>query len=451
VLVTKDTLLDLRFPAVKGKAVVARFDGGDITSDSGVLLLSAADRKIGLTKALSEAIMDKRQSSKVRHGQQTLLSERTYAVGQGYEDANDLDTLCSDPALKLSCGYAPESDPALASQPTLSRFENRVDKKDLIRMGEALARCVVKQLPWGTRRVVLDIDAMEDPCHGQQQFEFFNAYYDSHCFLPLLLFVTDERGRQRLMGVLLRSGKAGNSGVSWLIRKAVAILRERFPALEIVLRADAGFGNDKVLRQCDKLKLSYSLCVSANRRLHALSTSIQMQACCKYTFEKASWHEEGVCREFGTIQYKAGSWDKKRTVIVKAEITQGKLNPRFVVTNIGEDDPEKAYGFYCARGDRENRIKEFKLDLAGGRTSCHRFLANQFRVILHAAATVLIGVIQEATAGTEWAKAQAATIRLHLLKVGARIVETSRRIWMHLSSSYPNQSAWLKIHQKLCT
>jgi hypothetical protein len=445
-----DSSLDLAFPSVTGKAVVGRFDGGDITSDSGVLLLSAADRKIGLTKLLSDAIKEKRQSSKVLHAQRTLLAERIYAIGQGYEDTNDLNTLCADPALKLSCGLAP-SDPSLASQPTLCRFENRVGKTDLIRMGEALARCVVDQLPAKTKRVVLDIDAMEDPCHGQQEFEFFNAFYDSHCFLPLLIFVTDESGRQRLMGVLLRSGKAGNGGVRWLIRKAAALLRERFPALEIVLRADAGFGNDKVLRLCDTLNISYILCVSANRRLHTLSTSIQMQTCCKYTFEKQGWEEQGVCREFGTIDYKAGTWDKKRRVIVKAEITQGKLNPRFVVTNIDENDPEKAYTFYCARGDRENRIKEFKLDLAGGRTSCHRFWANQFRVLLHAAATVLIGVIQEAVVGTEWAKAQAATIRLRLLKVGARIVETSRRIWMHLSSSYPNQDIWQRIHQALCT
>lgn len=447
----KDSSLDLLFPSVKGKAVVGRFDGGDITSDIGAVLLSAADRKIGLTKMLSDSIKDKRQSSKVLHRQPTLLAERIYAIGQGYEDTNDLNALRRDTALKLSCGLAPVSDRSLASQPTLCRFENRVCNRDLLRMGEALARCVVNQLPAKTRRVVLDIDAMEDPCHGQQEFEFFNAFYDSHCFLPLLMFVTDENGRQRLMGVLLRPGKAGSAGVHWLIRKAAALLRERFPALEIVLRADAGFGNDKVLRLCDRLALSYILCISANRRLHTLSTWVQMQACCKYTFEKESWEEQRVCREFGTIDYKAGSWDKKRRVIVKAEITLGKLNPRFVVTNIDEADPEKVYAFYCARGDRENRIKEFKLDMAGGRTSCHRFWANQFRVLLHAAATVLIGVIQEAAAGTQWAKAQAATIRLHLLKIGARVVETSRRIWLHLSSSYPNQDDWHRIHKALCT
>jgi hypothetical protein len=446
-----DSGLDLLFPAVRGKSVTARFDGGDITSDSGVLLLSEADNKIGLLSGLATSMPDKRQSAKVRHDLRTLLAERIFSIAAGYEDANDLDTLCSDPALKLACGRAPKSDPSLASQPTISRLENRVGKKDLLRMGRALASCVVRQLPSNTRQVVLDIDAMEAPCHGQQEFEFFNAFYDSHCFLPLLLYVTDENGRQRLMAVLLRSGKAGNAGVRALIRRAVSILRARFPNLEILLRADAGFGNDKTLRLCDDLNLSYVLGLSGNKPLHRLSESTQMQACCKYSFEKAAWQEEGICREFGSFEYKAGSWDKERTVIVKAEITQGQLNPRFLVTSLDAEHSEKVYEFYCARGDRENRIKEFKLDLAGGRTSCHRFLANQFRVLLHAAAAVLMGVIQEAAADTQWAKAQAATIRLRLLKIGARGVETTRRVWVHLSSSYPHQNAWQRIYQELRT
>ena len=443
--------LEMMFPSVNGKTVTGRFDGGDITSNCGALLVSEADRKIGLVSALSASIADKRQAAKVRHDLGTLLSERVCAIACGYEDVNDLNWLRADPALKLACGQAPQSDPSLASQPTISRLENSVTKKDLVRMGRTLASRVVGQLPQQTKRVVLDIDAMEDPCHGQQEFEFFNGFYDSHCYLPLLIYVTDETGRQRLMAVLLRSGKPGNAGVHALVKRAVSILRDRFPDIEIVLRADAGFCNDRMLRLCDTLKLSYILGVSGNKRLHTLSESTQMQACCKYTFEKAIWEEEGVCREFACFQYKAASWDKKRTVVVKAEITQGALNPRFVVTNVYKECPEQAYEFYCARGDRENRIKEFKLDLAGGRTSCHRFLANQFRVLLHTAAAVLMSVIQEAASATQWATAQAATIRVRLLKVGARVVETVRRVWIHLSSSYPDQAAWHTIHRALCT
>jgi len=445
------TLLDLEFPAVSGKQVTARFDGGDITSDCGVLLLAAADRQLGLIDVIAASITDRRQSSKVAHDLPTLLRERVFAIAAGYEDANDLDTLRYDPALKLACGQAPRSGASLGSQPTISRLENCASRKDLMRMGKALASQVVASLPATTKCVTLDVDAMEDPCHGQQEFEFFNAFYDSHCYLPLLLFLTDEDGRQHLLGVLLRGGKPGNKGVRFMLSYAVQLLRDRFADLKIVLRADAGFGHDANLRLCDKLGINYVMGLSGNRRLHMLSTDIQMQACCKYTFGKAHWLERGICREFGRIEYKAGSWDKKRTVIVKAEITRGQLNPRFVVSDLPADDPEELYKFYCARGDRENRIKEFKLDLAGGRTSCHRFLANQFRVILHAAANVLMGQIQQAAQNTRWEKAQAGTLRLRILKVGARVVESVRRIWLHLSSSYPDREAWYTIHNALRT
>lgn len=440
------------FPAIAGKEVVANFDGGDITSNSGMLLLADAERRSGVVNAISEVIDDRRQSGKIEHSVSTLVGERVFSIASGYEDANDLSSLRSDPALKVACGHAPKTDADLAGQSTVSRFENSVSKKDLFRMGMALAGQVVAQLPEGTKQVVLDLDAMEDPCHGQQEFELFNGFYDSHCYLPLLLFVTDEAGRQRLMSVLLRSGNPGNKGVRALVRRAVGLLRERFPQIEIVLRADAGFGNNATLRVCDKLGIGYVLGLASNKRLQELSTRVEVQACCKYTFQKESWMASGVCREFDSFSYEAGSWDKKRSVIAKAEITQGALNPRYIVTSRpfeGIAGAQAEYEFYCARGDRENRIKEFKLDLCGGRTSCHRFLANQCRVILHAAAAVLMGVLQEAAAQTRWASAQAQTLRLRLLKLGARVVESTRRIWLHLSSSYADKEAWIRIHEVL--
>jgi hypothetical protein len=436
------------FPPVAGREVVGVFDGGDITSNTGFLLLADADRMVGLTSGLGSVIRDARQNAKVGHSVSTLIRERVFAIAAGYEDANDLDDLRRCPALKVSCGRASKSGDDLASQPTMSRFENSLSKKDLMRMGVVVAERVIAQLPAETGRVVLDIDATEDPCHGQQEFEFFNGFYDSHCYLPLLVYITDESGRQRLLSVLLRSGKAGNSGVHGLVRRAVSLVRARFPAIDIVLRADAGFGNDKMLRLCDKLRIGYVLALSGNRRLHTLSSQIQMQACCKYTFAKDEWQDD-VCRVFGLIDYKAGPWDKKRPVVVKAEITQGALNPRFVVTNQDCTDPAALYAFYCARGDRENRIKEFKLDLAGGRTSCHRFLANQGRVLLHAAAAVLMETIKAAAAGTCYANAQASTLRLRLIKLGARVVETTRKIWLHMSSSYPDKEVWMAVRMAL--
>jgi hypothetical protein len=449
-----NTSLSLDFPAIAGKEVSARFDGGDITSDAGAVLVGQADRKTGLIQVMADQVVDERQAAKVRHPLATLLRQRVIAIACGYEDANDFDTLASDPALKIACRRAPKSGPDLASQPTLSRLENGVCSKDIYCMALAIARCVVAQLPKKTKQVVLDIDAYEDPCHGQQELEFFNAHYDSHCYLPLAIFVTSaEDGVQRLMGAMLRSGKAGQAGVRAIIRAAVAIVRGRFPKAKIILRADAGFGNALVLHLCDDLKVSYCLGLATNKRLQTLSTPLQMRACWRYTFAREEWAKESdgdVYRQFGRFEYKAGTWKRKHRVIAKVEITQGALNPRYIVTNLyPTSPPQKAYDFYCRRGDIENRIKEFKLDLSAGRTSCHRFLANQFRLLLHVAASVLMAAVQQAAKGTEFAKAQASTIRLRLLKLGARVVESTRRICLHLSSSYPSQEAWQRIYTVL--
>ena len=211
------------------------------------------------------------------------------------------------------------------------------------------------------------------------------------------------------------------------------------------MRADSGFGCDATLRFCDVLGLDYVLGRSSNRRLQTLSTPFQIRAAIRH-----KWEGDG-CREWGEFDYKAGSWDKRRRVIVKAEVTQGELNPRYVVTSNPDRSPALVYQFYCAGGDQENRIKEMKLDCDSGRSSCHRFLANQFRLLLHAAAYVLLCVLQEAACGTRWGSAQVGTLRLGLLKVGARVMETCRKVWLHLSSSFPERSMWVHLHQQLVT
>jgi hypothetical protein len=448
-----DSPLSVEFPSVSGKQVTARFDGGDITSNAGVLILSDADRKIGLTKSMAAAINDKRQSSKVSFDIATLIKERVLAIASGYEDANDLDSLRSDPALKVACGRSPQTDVDLASQPTMSRFENSVSRKDLVRMAMALAENVVAQLPANTKSVILDIDETEDPCHGQQELKFFNAHYGSYCYLPLTLYVTDQTGRKRIMTVALRSGRTTTRGARGLIKRAVGLLRARFREIQIELRADALYGNDQVLRCCDQLGIEYTLGLTSNARLQNLTIATQNDACVRHSQLKDT-DEYCGCQEFALIDYKADSWDKSRKVIVKAEITKEhkadhKVNLRFVVTNRWYASPEEGYHNYCQRGDIENRIKEFNLDLAGGRTSCHRFLANQCRVLLHAAASVLMSVLQEAAQSTDWATAQVGTLRLRLLKLGARICETARRVWIHMSSSYPDQRAWQTIYMAL--
>lgn len=439
-----NSTLGLEFPAVRGKSVACRFNGGDITSDAGLMLVRAADRRLGLIDSLSGCVSDRRQRGKTSHSVTEMIRARVLAIACGYEDANDLGTLGSDPALKLACERLP-SGQDLASQPTISRMENSMRRSDLYRMAVALADRVIASLPAGTKRVTLDVDAVDDPCHGQQEFECFNGYYDSHCYLPFGVWVSDESGRMTLLAAVLRSGKAGPTlGLFGVLRRAVALLRQRFAGVEITLRGDCAYGVAAVMAFCDELGLSYVLGLRRNKRLQVLSTSAQILACMR-------WNREGDgCREYAEFQYKASTWSGKRRVIVKAEITQGELNPRYVVTNRPDATPAQVYEeIYCQRGECENRIKELKLDLQSGRTSCHRFLANQFRLLLHSAACVLMGVIQRSLAGTRFEKAQVGTVRVRLLKIGARVVETCRRIWLHLPSSCPVQDVWAQVTLKL--
>lgn len=443
----KISSLSFSFPALHKREVIASFDGGDLTSDAGVTLLAAADERAGVTAALAGALDDRRDPAKVKHPLRVLLRERVYAIAQGYEDANDLDRLKADPALKLACGRLPQSGRDLASQPTVSRLENAVTVRDLRAMMLALARCVIAQLPADTTRVVLDVDATEDPCHGQQQFECFNGFYDAHCYLPLLVYVTGTDRQQRLLGALLRPGTAkGTHGLGTLLKWAVRLLRARFPQLQITLRGDSGFGNATVLRWCHALGLERVLCIAPNAVLQQRSVPVQIWAALQATYPQAG--EDG--QEFGEFRYQAGTWAHEERVIVKAEVTRGKLNPRFVVVSESVATPEAGYRRYCERGDRENRIKEFKLDLASGRTSCHRFLANQCRLVLHMAAYVLMNVLQTALHGTGLAAAQVGTIRTRLLKLGARVVETCRKIWVHLPTACPVQPLWAHLYTRLC-
>ena len=443
-LLMNNTTLDLVFPAVGGREVVSRNDGGDITSDAGLLLVSLADKKLGLTEAMFDAIADHRDQDKVIHSILEMARERIYAICQDYEDANDLDTLRHDPALKTACKRLPKTGEALASQPTIFRFENMPGAKDQVRMAESMAQRVISSLPARTRRVIIDADPTEDPCHGQQEFEFFNGHYGCHCYLPVMIHVTGDDGRQRIIGSVLRPGNAGpTKGLYGTLRIAIRLVRERMPGARIILRADSAFGVCDVLDFCEDMGISYILGMKGNKTLHRLSSPVQMDACLKY-----KWKGNG-CREYGSVCYKAGSWRHARRVVVKAEITQGELNPRFVVTSLDNLSDVEAYEFYCGRGEQENRIKEMKLGLSSGRMSCHSFLANQFRLLMHTAACMLMGVLQESLAGTRFAKAQIGTLRSRLLKVGARVVETARKIWFHLPSSFPAQDAWKRMYAAL--
>jgi hypothetical protein len=469
-------------PLGLSKPVAVDFDGGDLTSDAGLILLTLADRKAGITAAVSDSLRDQRQRSKVSHSLQELVQGRVLSIAAGYADANDMDTLRRDPALKVAVGRCPLSEGALASQPTLSRFENSVTKRELLSAGLALAERVIAQLPDNTKSVVLDIDATDDPCHGQQEFEGFNAYYDSHCYMPLLMHLTDEQGQQWPLAALLRPGQTNPlAGVVGLLSRAVATLRARWPGVEILVRGDSGFGSDKVLRCCDRLGVRFLLGLPTNSRVKTLGLPTQLRCQAAYDAAQAKAAKaktkaakaktkateaatgrasagDGDHRRYGRFLYKAGSWPWRRDTVIKVAMTQGKLNPRYVVTNLkrwrGKAlNAESIYELYCGRGDQENRIKELKLDLESGRTSCHRFLANQMRLLQHLAAHILWTVVRAAAAGTRWTQARVATLQLQVLKVAARVRESTRRVWLHLCTAYPYQDDWRLLLHRLtpCT
>ena len=436
-----DRSADVTLFPLPEKPVVVRADGGALTSDAGVLLLRQLDERLGLTRRLARCVTDRRQPAKVRHEMLALVRQRIYQIALGYEDCNDADHLRADPALKLAVGRAPTEDD-LASQPTLSRLENQVGWHECWRISEALLECYrQRHRKHPPARLVLDVDATDDETHGHQQLAFFHGYYDEHCYLPLLVFAqADGEGEQELIGALLRPGNVhGGHRAMALIKAVVRRLREAFPECVIELRADSALARPEIYEGCEQLAIPYTMSLPKNERLMAMAQPWRRDA-------EAIHAEIGEqVQVFGEFAYAADTWLHERRVITKAEVMSKGENPRFVVTSRTDLEPEAHYRFYCQRGDPENRIKELKLDLKADRLSCHRFWANQFRLLLHAAAYVLMQAMRAALAGTEFARAQVNTLRLRLLKVGARIRESVRRVWVQLPSAYPWAHLWPRL------
>ena len=436
-----DCSTDLTLFSLSTKPVVIRADGGALTSDAGVLLLRQLDERLGLTRRLAGCLVDRREQGKVRHDVLALLRQRIYQIALGYEDCNDADHLRADPALKLAVGRAPTEDD-LASQPTLSRLENQVGWHECWRISEALLECYrQRHRKHPPARLVLDVDATDDETHGHQQLAFFHGYYDEHCYLPLLVFAQREgEGEQELLGALLRPGNVhGGHRAMALINAMITRLRQAFPECVIELRADSALARPEIYEGCEQLAIPYTISLPKNERLIAMAQPWRRDA-------EAIHAEIGEqVQVFGEFAYAADTWLHERRVIAKTEVMSKGENPRFVVTSRTDLEPEAHYRFYCQRGDPENRIKELKLDLKADRLSCHRFWANQFRLLLHAAAYMLMQAMRAALAGTEFARAQVSTLRLRLLKVGARIRESVRRVWVQLPSAYPWIHLWPRL------
>ena len=418
----------LTFSSLGPRRLVADFLGGRLTSDAGALLLREAGRATGLFEALDAAIPDPRDPARTTHDQRAMIAQRVVAIALGYEDLNDHLTLRVDPALQVAAGAAPDADAPLASPSTLCRLENRVDRRALIRIAAALVDQFIASHATPPGHLILDFDATDDPVHGRQQGRSYHGYYVHYCFLPLYVFCGDE-----LLTAYLRPSKIDASKHSRaLLKLLVGRLRAAWPNVRITIRADSGFCRWRLMRWCDSHGVGYVLGLARNPALERLAADWIGTA--DRRFKSAGQPQ----RVFGSFAYAAASWDRRRRVIVKAEHTAKGPNPRFVVVNVPGDPRELYEEVYCQRGEMENRIKEQQLDLFADRTSCHDFLANQFRLLLSSAAYVLVQALRRtALRGTDLERAQVGTIRLKLLKVAARVVASARRVVFHLASSYP--------------
>lgn len=429
--------LFIEFPGFGSRKIQADFGGGDVSSDGGVLLVRQVDRRLGLTQRLSELLPDPRDPDRITHSLETLLQQRIYGLALGYEDLNDHDALRQDPLWQT----AAERDEALGGSSTLCRWENRAGRKEAWQLHKVLFEQFVARFEAPPEELILDFDPTDDRVHGSQVGAHFHGYYGDYCFLPLYVFCGEQ-----LLVSYLRPSNADGARHAWaVLALLVKTLRKQWPGVRILLRADSGLCRWKMLRWCERHNVDYLVGLAKNPRLNTLSVQLQADAAAQYqaTQEKV--------RLFGTFDYQAGSWDRQRRVIAKAEHNAHGASPRYLVTSL-QSEPQRLYEeVYCARGEMENRIKEQQLDLFSDRTSCHEWWPNQFRVLLSSFAYLLMETLRRVgLAGTELARAQAGTIRLKLLKVGTVVVRNTRRVRLWFSSAFPLQAVFRQCVARFC-
>ena len=433
---TNCTPIQLEFPALKGKKVQAQFSGGALTSDGGVLLLRQMDRQLGLVEAVNQTIDDPRDQRYVKHDQLHLLRQRIFGLALGYEDLNDHDQLRSDPAIQT----AVESASVLGSSPTLCRLENRANRTMAVALHEVMVTQFIQSLKKPPNKLILDFDATDDPVHGQQEGRFFHGYYDHYCFLPLYVFCNEQ-----LLVSYLRPSKIDPAQHAWAILSLlVKRFRQVWPDVKIIFRGDSGFCRWKMLSWCERHNVGYIVGIAKNKRLQWLFAPQMDQATQQFNVTG------NTVRQFHQFHYGAGTWNRERKVIGKAEVTEKGTNPRFIVTNL-KGNPQRLYDeLYCARGNMENQIKQQQQDLFADRTSCQGWWANQFRLLLSSMAYILLESIRRiGLKGTELQKAYVGTVRLKLLKIGAVIIANTRRIQFLLSSAYPYQALFATVVARL--
>jgi hypothetical protein len=453
---TECTQSSFEFQAHFGREVIARFDGGTISSDGGALLLRETDRRLDLLPRLAGCFLDGRDQNRVEHSVREMLSQRIYGLALGYEDINDHEQLRHDPLIGLLAGRK-DAERALAGKSTLNRLELGSGTDDRYKkitfwknaVDELLVRVFVEAHAEAPERIVLDLDTTDLTLHGKQEGRFFHGYYDSYCYLPLYIMCGDHV----LCARLREANKDASAGSTGEVERIVSQIRASWPETQIILRGDSGFCREELMRWCEENKVDYVFGLARNVRLRKIIGAPMWEA-------SQQWQRTGrAARVFTEFQYqtrraKNRGWSRARRVIAKAEHIDGKENPRFVVTSlIGENwQARELYeSLYCGRGDMENRIKE-QYSLFAGRVSTETMRGNQLRLYLSVMAYVLMsGLRRLGLKATEMADAQASTIRTKLLKIGAQIRITARRVWVSLSSAYPWQPIFRQVYLQLRT
>jgi hypothetical protein len=442
------------FEACGRREIVAQFDGGTISSDGGAFLLRQTDKRLDLLPRLAACFLDGRNQEQVEHSVLEMLSQRIYGLALGYEDLNDHEQLRKDPVFGVLAGRE-DLDLPLAGKSTLNRMELGAGAKDRYKkitfwknaLDELLVKVFIESHTSAPAEIVLDVDTTDLALHGKQEGRFFHGYYDSYCYLPLYVFC----GEQILCARLRESNHDASFGCLQEIERIVTQIRLAWPEVEIILRGDSGFCRNALMNWCENHNVDYVFGMARNQKLRQIIGAEMQQA-------TQQWSQTGKpARVFSEFSYqtkktKKGGWDRERRVAAKAEHIDGKENPRFVVTSLSKEKwtaQELYETLYCARGDMENRIKE-QFSLFADRVSTETMRANQMRVYLATMAYVLVsGLRRLGLKATELAEAQASTIRTKLLKIGAQIRVTVRKVWVSMASSYPYQDLYRQVWMNL--
>ena len=428
----EDTLLPFAFPAVARKKVSAAFDGGMLSSDAGVLVLRNVETRLGLARRLSACLKDKRDPDCIKHTVEEMLRLRMLAIAAGYEDANDFDRLRYDPIFKMAAGRSPEGGDPLCSQPTLSRLENAPSRTELGRMMLAMIDQFCASYGRAPKSIALDIDDTFDEVHGHQQLSLFNAHYDGRCFLPVHIY---EGTSGKPVAMILREGKTpSGKEVRTILKHVIERIRGHWPKVHILVRGDSHYGRDEAMEWCERQGVDYVFGFGTNTVLAEMMRGNADAVCVK---RAASGAEK--LRGFAKFRYGAKSWKRERRFVARIEATGKGLDIRYIVTSLNGGGKYLYETVYCARGEMENFIKLHKAQLASDRTSCRDPRANQFRLILHTAAYWLMLAVRKAVPRrSPLFRAEFSTLRLHLIKIAARVMEGAARIRISLPTACPH-------------